>query len=375
MADNEAWANNLLEPAGIKINGENPWDIKVINHNFYNRVKAEGSLGLGESYMDGWWKCKNLDQFFYKLLLAKIPEKIGFSFPLFFDVIYAKLFNLQAKNRAFQVGKKHYDLDNKLFSAMLGKTMAYSCGYWKSAKNLDSAQIAKFDLICKKLNLQKGQRILDIGCGWGGFAKYAAENYGVSVVGITVSKEQAEFAKKLCKGFPVEIRLQDYRDFSEAEERFDNIVSVGMFEHVGTKNYRTFLRVAKKCLKPGGLFLLHTIGNARTSVDAEPWLNKYIFPNGALPSLKQIFTAAERLFVLEDVHNFGANYDKTLMAWRKNFEKNWPKLCSEKYDERFYRMWNYYLLSCAGGFRARESQLWQIILSHNGIPGGYKSVR
>jgi cyclopropane-fatty-acyl-phospholipid synthase len=368
---NEIWTNKLLEPSGIKINGSNPWDIKVLNENFYNRVKAEGSLGLGESYMKGLWDCKNLDQFFYKLLLAKIPSKVGITLPLVFGIISAKLFNLQAKSRAFEVGEKHYDLSNELFSLMLGKTMAYSCGYWKTAKNLDSAQIAKYDLICKKLNLKSGQKILDIGCGWGSFAKYAAENYEVSVVGITVSKEQAEFGKKLCKGLPVEIRLQDYRDL---REKFDHIVSVGMFEHVGYKNYKTFLELVKNCLRSDGLFLLHTIGRLATGNDADPWTNKYIFPNGALPSLKQIATAAEKLFVVEDVHNFGADYDKTLMAWHKNFNDNWTKL-KGKHSERFYRMWNYYLLSCAGAFRAREIQLWQIILSPNGIPGGYKSVR
>lgn len=373
------WVNTLLEPSGIKINGEKPWDIKVLNKNLYNRVKAEGSLGLGESYMDGWWECPKLDQFFYKLFLARIPEKVGLSLPLVLGIISAKIFNLQAKSRAFQVGEKHYDLDNKLYSAMLGKTMAYSCGYWpaspslggKKSKNLDSAQIAKYDLICRKLNLKPKQKILDIGCGWGGFAKYAAEKYKVSVVGITVSKEQAGFAKKLCKGLPVEIRAQDYRDL---QEKFDHIISIGMFEHVGLKNYKTYFNVAKNCLKDNGLFLLHTIGSLLSENNTDPWLNKYIFPNGALPSIKQTASAVEKLFVIEDIHNFGADYDKTLMAWHKNFLDNWPKF-KDKYGDRFYRMWNYYLLSCAGSFRARQIQLWQIVLSPNGVPGGYKPAR
>jgi len=369
--NNEAWINKLLESSGIKINGNNPWDIKILNQKVYNRIKAEGSLGLGESYMEGWWDCERIDEFIYKLFLAKIPETVGFSFSLLFDIISAKVLNLQSRARAFEVAKKHYDLDNELFSKMLGKTMAYSCGYWAKSKSLDSAQNAKFDLICRKLNLKNGQKILDIGCGWGGFAKYVAESYHVSVVGITVSKEQAEFARKLCKNLPVEIRVQDYR---ELDEKFDHIVSVGMFEHVGVKNYRKYLSVAKSCLKPGGLFLLHTIGWLNTGTGSDPWLNKYIFPNGSLPSLKQITGASEGLFVVEDVHNFGADYDKTLMAWHKNFNAAWSKF-KDKYDNRFFRMWNYYLLSCAGAFRAREIQLWQIILSPNGVPGGYKSVR
>jgi len=379
MENPEIWVNKLLESSDIRINGNNPWDIKILNQDLYNRVKAEGSLGLGESYMDGWWECKNLDQFFYKLLLAKIPDKIGFSLPVFFAVISAKLFNLQRKSRAFEVGEKHYDLDNKLFSAMLSKSMTYSCGYWKKAKDLDSAEFAKLDLICQKLNLKPGQKVLDIGCGWGSFLKYAAENYKVSAVGITVSKEQANFAKKLCKGLKVKIKLQDYRELnahsaSSEQEKFDHIVSIGMFEHVGAKNHKQYLKIARKCLKDDGLFLLHTIGSLTSGDSSDPWLNKYIFPNGVLPSLKQISSACEKLFVIEDVHNFGADYDKTLMQWHKNFIDNWPKF-KNKYDDRFYRMWRYYLLSCAGAFRARQIQLWQIVLSPNGVPGGYKSIR
>ena len=365
------WVEEVIKPAGITINGPNPWDIKVINPNLYNRVRMQGSLGLGEAYMDGWWECDRLDEFFYRLLSSDITSRMGFSLPMVLEFVGAKLFNLQASNRAFQVGKKHYDTGNDLFEAILGKTMAYSCGYWKNAKNLDQAQEAKLDLICKKLNLKKGQTVLDIGSGWGSFAYFAAKNYGVKVVGVTVSKEQVKFATKFCKGLPVEFRLQDYR---ELNEKFDHIVSVGMFEHVGAKNYKTFLKIAKKCLKKDGLFLLHTIGGLKTKNNTDPWINKYIFPNGVLPSLKNIASSAEGLFVIEDVHNFSADYDKTLLAWQKNLEKSWPKLKNE-YDEIFHRMWDYYLLSCAGAFRARFNQLWQIVLSPNGVPEGYKSVR
>lgn len=379
--NNEEWINKLLADSGITINGKNSWDPQIINSKFFDRVAADGSLGLGESYMEGWWECKNVDQFIYKLLLAKIDEKVELSLPVVLNVLMAKMFNLQAKNRAFEVAEKHYDLDNEMFAKMLGKTMAYSCGYWFKAKNLDAAEIAKFDLICRKLNLKKGQRILDIGCGWGSFAKYAAENYNVSVVGVTVSKEQAEFARKLCKGFDVEFEVMDYRDLNDPTSpkgfagrgKFDNIVSVGMFEHVGLKNYKTYFEVAKKCLNENGLFLLHTIGLAE-GTNTDPWTNKYIFPNGMLPFLEQISSNARKIFVIEDVHNFGAYYDKTLMAWHTNFIAAWPKF-KDKYSEKFFRMWNYYLLSCAGAFRAREIQLWQIVLSPNGVPGGYESVR
>lgn len=369
--DKKQIVEKILGQSDIRINGKNPWDPQIKDENFYSRVLAQGSLGLGESYMDGWWDCKSLDQFFYKLLSAKIPEKIGFSIPVIRAAISAKLFNLQAKRRAFEVGKKHYDLDNELFAVMLGKTMAYSCGYWKKSRDLDSAQNAKYDLICKKIGLKPGQRVLDIGSGWGGFLKYAAENYKISGVGVTVSKEQAGFAKILCKGLPIEFRVQDYRDL---DEKFDHIVSVGMFEHVGTKNYQEYFMLVKKCLKENGLFLLHTIGSLISGNNTDPWLNKYIFPNGTLPTLKRISSNVEKLFVIEDVHNFGADYEKTLMQWHKNFNTAWPQF-KDKYGETFFRMWNYYLLSCAGAFRSRNIQLWQIVLSQNGVSGGYKSVR
>ena len=250
--------------------------------------------------------------------------------PLLWEVVKAKLFNLQSFRRAFEVGEKHYDLGNDLFVPMLGKSMTYSCGYWKKTDNFNSAQEAKMDLICRKLDLKRGQKVLDIGCGWGSFAKYAAENYGVEVTGITVSKEQLEFAENLCQGLPVKFRLMDYRKLNE---KFDHIVSVGMIEHVGVKNYRTYMKVAKRCLKENGLFLLHTIGGLKSGNTTDPWINKYIFPNGMIPSLKQLARSVEGLFVVEDLHNFGADYDKTLMAWHKNFKKAWPKL-KKKYGEK-----------------------------------------
>jgi cyclopropane-fatty-acyl-phospholipid synthase len=367
----EQWVSELLEYVGVTINGTDPWDIKVINPQLYDRVRAQGSLGLGEAYMDGWWECKELDQFFYRILTGKLEERVGLSLPLIIGFFKSNLFNLQSLKRAYEVGEKHYDIGNDLFTKMLGETMAYSCGYWKGVDDLDGAQRAKLDLICRKLDLKPGKKILDIGCGWGSFAKYAAENYGARVVGVTVSKEQRDFAEKACKGLPVEFSLRDYRSL---DEKFDHIVSVGMIEHVGFKNYGAYMKVAKRCLKENGLFLLHTIGAIRSGSGTDPWTNKYIFPNGMLPSMKQLSKSIEGLFVMEDVHNFGAYYDNTLMAWYHNFEKSWPKL-KNKYGDRFYKMWRYYLLSCAGAFRARSIQLWQIVLSPNGVPGGYKSIR
>lgn len=362
---------SLLAGADITVNGSNSYDPQIYNENFYGRVLRQGSLGLGEAYMDGWWDCEELDQFFHKVLAAELDKKIKKNWDILFKIVWSFALNLGKKSKAFEVGEKHYDIGNDLYRAMLDKRLTYTGGYWKNVDNLDEAQEAKLDLVCKKIGLKSGQKILDIGSGWGSFIGYAAEKYGVSAVGITVSKEQRAFADKLCKSLPVETRFQDYRDINE---KFDHIVSLGMFEHVGYKNYRAFMKIAHNALKDKGLFLLHTIGGNCSVKENDPWIEKYIFPNSMIPSIKQIGEAIEGLFVMEDWHSFGADYDKTLMAWHKNFEDNWDKIKSN-YDKRFYRMWRYYLLACAGSFRARKNQLWQIVLSKKGILGGYKSVR
>ncbi|MDR5899937.1 cyclopropane fatty acyl phospholipid synthase [Halomonas vilamensis] len=360
----------LLEKADIRLNGDRPWDLRLNAHGVLDDALSRGNLGLGESYMDGAWDADELDNFFYHLLRARLPDQINPQ-KLVFHHLRTRLLNLQTAKRAFQVGEAHYDLGNEFYAAMLDQRMTYTCGYWKDAKNLDEAQEAKLDLICRKLELKPGMRVLDIGCGWGSFMAYAAEHYGVECVGLTISKEQTEYGKRLMKsGLPVEFRLQDYRDETE---QFDRIVSIGMFEHVGRKNYREFMEVANRCLKDDGLFLLHTIGKNVRGTSPDPWIDKYIFPNGELPALGQVTDAAEPLFVIEDVHNFGADYDKTLMAWHDNFEANWPHF-KEQFSERFYRMWRYYLLSCAGAFRARDIQLWQFVLSKKGVVGGYERV-
>jgi cyclopropane-fatty-acyl-phospholipid synthase len=362
----------LLNYAGIKINGNNPWDVKIYDDGFYKRAITEVELGMGESYMDKWWDAEKIDELIYRILRADLLNKVKRNYKIAFQLAGFYLINMQARRRAFIIGERHYDLGNDLFQSMLDKRMNYSCAYWKDAENLDEAQESKLDLICRKLYLKPGMRILDIGCGWGAFGKYAAEKYDAQVVGITVSKEQVALGEELCKGLPVEFRLQDYR---QVNEKFDRIISVGMIEHVGHKNYREYFKVAARNLIDDGLFLLHTIGEVRSVKKTDAWTHKYIFPNGMLPSIAQLSKAVEGLFIIEDLHNFGADYDKTLMAWFKNFNDNWEHL-KNKYSERFYRMWKYFLLSSAGAFRARnKNQLWQLVLSKNGVPDGYISVR
>ena len=368
MADFKKTVTDLLESVDIQVNGFRPFDIQVHNELFYSRVLSGKSLGLGESYMDGWWDCESLDQFCYQMLRGRIDKQVKVKNPAFLaHVLKAYFLNAQSKKRAYIVGEEHYDTGNDLFSLMLDQRMNYSCGYWENADNLDQAQINKLDLVCRKLHLKPGMKVLEIGCGWGGFAKYAAENYGVSVHGVTVSKEQMDYAERSCIGLETKFEMKDYR---ELNTKYDAIVSIGMFEHVGYKNYRNYMEVAQRCLEGEGLFLLHTIGRNTPSRSTDPWTNKYIFPNGMIPSPAQISKSLQGLFVVEDWHNFGQYYDPTLMAWNENFQKNYESL-KDKYDQRFKRMWEYYLLMCAGTFRARRNQLWQLVLSKKGLMGGY----
>jgi cyclopropane-fatty-acyl-phospholipid synthase len=371
MERTEAFIRNLLHSAGIEINGNSKSDIIVHNQNFYRKVFNYGKLGLGESYMNGWWDCEDLKELIYKILKADLQKKV-FPLKFMFPVLKSKILNLHKKGKSAKDVGSHYNKGNLLFQNMLDKRLTYSCGYWKNSQNLDDAQEAKLELICKKIGLQDGMKILDIGCGWGSFVKFACEKYNVKAVGITLAEEQVKLAEQLCKDLPIEIRRQDYRDLNE---KYDRIVSVGMIEHVGCKNYKKFMKIVSKNLNDDGIFLLHTIGSNNSAICTDAWTNKYIFPNGMLPSIKQLGEASENIFVMEDWHNFGIDYSKTLDEWFANFNKNWKDKLSEFYDERFYRMWKYYLQTFSGSFKARYNQLWQIVFSKNGIERGYLSLR
>jgi cyclopropane-fatty-acyl-phospholipid synthase len=360
----------LLDHADIVINGSRPHDIKIHDELFYQRIIARGSLGLGESYMDGWWDCEALEEFFYRIVRAGLDRRVK---PLseLGTVLKAALLNLQKPERAFVVGERHYNIGDDLYRAMLDRLMIYSCAYWNGTRSLAKAQEQKLELVFRKLGLKKGMRVLDVGCGWGGALKYASEKFGITGLGVTVSSNQAITAAETCMGLPIEIRLQDYR---ELVEPFDRIWSIGMIEHVGVKNYRIFMQTMRRCLKPDGLFLLHTIGGNRSVLKCDPWIGKYIFPNSMIPSLRQLALSWENLFVLEDLHNIGAHYTGTLRQWHRNVEQNRDKLAAN-YDNRFFRMWRYYLLSCAGAFRARQLNVWQMVLSPEGVTGGYEAFR
>lgn len=357
----ERLVRRLLESADIQVGGTRPQDIRVRSDDFYKRALRDGRLGIGESYLDGQWEADAVDQFIEHLLRARLNERVQ-DWQAMVYVAAARALNLQSGSRASRSVEHHYDIGNDLYQAMLGPTLSYTCAYWKGSATLDDAQRAKLDLVCRKLALRPGMKVLELGCGWGTFAKFACENYGVSVTGYTLSKEQVALGMELCRGLPVDLRLADYR---EARGRYDRVVSIGMMEHVGYKNHRAYFETVDRCLEPGGLAFVHTIGSNVSEKLIDSFFHKYLFPNALIPSLAQLAAAAEGLFVIEDVHNIGPDYDPTLMAWHERFEAAWPSLRA-RYDERFHRLWRFYLLSSAGSFRARFTQLFQLVLSRPG---------
>jgi cyclopropane-fatty-acyl-phospholipid synthase len=341
------------------VNGPSPTDIQITDDRFFDRVIQGGSLALGESYMDGWWKVHSLDGFIAKLIETS-GETVLQPLATKLYILKAKIVNLQDRIRCRKVVTSHYDLDNNLYSKMLDPWMQYTCGYWEGVDNLNDAQEAKLEQICRKLQLKEGDHVLELGCGFGGLSKFMAERYGCRVTAYNISKEQIAWARNWTKNLPVEIIEKDYRD---AQGTFDKAVAVGLCEHVGVKNYRTLMKVAHTCLRKGGFFLLNHVGGNESKAATDPWLEKYIFPGSVMPSIKQLAESFEGLFVMEDWGNFGLSYDKTCVAWFENFDRNWQQIQSTGYDDRFYRMWKYYLLLCAGSFRARKNQNWEMVLS------------
>lgn len=352
--------------ADVRIGGDRPWDIQVHDEEFFSRVFAYGSLGMGESYMDGCWDCEELAEMVSRASRADLKSHIR---PVR-DIPYAahaRLLHLKDSGRNAAEGKRHYELGRDLYRRMLDRRMIYSCAYWKDAETLDLAQERKLDLIARKLRLKPGMKLLDIGCGWGGAIHYFAEKYGISGVAVTISEDQVEAGRELCAGLPVEIRLQDYR---EVDEVFDCSYSIDMLAHVGRKNYGTYMQTVRRCLKDGGLHLVQTAGSDSGALKADPWVNRYIFPDSHLPSARQLLAGAQGVFVMEDWHNLTLDYDRTFTAWYHNFAAAWEDLSGD-YDERFFRMWRYYLLTFAGAFRSRMSELWQILFSAGGADTAY----
>jgi cyclopropane-fatty-acyl-phospholipid synthase len=362
------WLDAALARAGARLDGQEPWDPQIRHPRALRRIWLQGSRGAGEAYVDGDWDVDALDELYCRILVAHADAGVSTARLHFAPPFALSIGNRQSRRRARAAVVSHYDIGEDLYRAMLGSTMAYSCGYWAGATTLDGAQHAKFDVICRKLGIRPGHRLLDIGCGWGGLAAYAAERFGAAVTGITLSPGQAAVARQRARGLNVRILEQDYRD---VDGTFDRVVSVGMLEHVGPANYHGYFDAVRRHLAGDGLALVHTIGALTPGHASDAWIERYIFPDSVLPSAAQLTRAFEGLFVLEDWENIGAHYDRTLMAWHRNVEAAWPDL-STRYSERFRRMWRYYLLTCAAGFRARRNQVWQLVLSPAGVPAGYR---
>ena len=372
--------------ADVRVGGARPWDIVVHDARFYRKALSLGTLGLGESYTDGWWDCEALDQFIERMLAADVRNSVPITPRLVLGVLPYLLPEIHyfvpgLRETAARLGllrrtvEEHYNVGNDFYRIMLDRRMTYTCGYWETAETLDEAGEAKLEMVCRKIGLKPGHRVLDIGCGWGSFARFAAERYGAEVVGVTISPEQRQLGRELAKGLPIEIRLQDYREIRD-RNAFDRAVSLGMFEHVGRRNYASYMQMVHDALKPDGIFLLETIGGDVSGTHCNPWFAKYIFnsPASVFPSIAEIARAAERRFTVEDWQNFGWDYAPTIAEWWDNIERerDWV---TATYGEAFYRTWKFCLKSCEGAFRGRHYQMWQIVLAKKPIPGGFRPDR
>ena len=365
------FVSKLLDQAGVFINGNRPWDIQVHKERFYGRT-LRGSLGFGESYMDGDWDVESIDGLFRRIIRMNVTHSPMVLLNRVLLDARSRLTNLQTRHGSRAIAEAHYDLDHRLYERFLGPYNQYTCCFYHRAETLEEAEVEKLEMVCNKLDLQEGDRVLDIGCGWGGFAKYAAETRGCHVTGISISTEQIAYARKYTRGLPVEIIECDYRDLLQKFQpgHFDKIVIIGMIEHVGYKNYRRIFEIVRQVLKDKGLFLLHTIGNSCITRVVDPWIEKHIFRNSMAPAMAQLARSLEGLFVVQDWENYGHYYASTLAHWQERFEKNWSDIAaiptSRPFDERFRRMFNYYFLSCKAGFETEHIFLWHLVMSKEG---------
>jgi len=366
------------------VDGLNQWDPQVRDDDFFGMVAGDGMLGLGNAYVKGYWECEDLFEFFCRAIRGGLLEFMADS-PVMKALMTAyRTTNRQSQTQAKKNVVAHYDRGNDLFEAFLGKTMAYTCAVWdnpldlEEGETLDEAQERKLDRICQKLHLESGMRVLDIGCGWGPFMRYVAGHFEVEVVGITLSAEQIAYIEKRNGGFkhsgslPIKAVLADFRTFDAG--KFDRVLSIGMFEHVGRKNHEEYFKAVDRCLESDGLSLIHCFGKSDPRVPLiDPWTEKHIFPGMELPTVVDITTAMEGAFNLLDLEEMGQHYPKTLLAWSANFDCNWEQI--SHYGEEFRRMWRYYLLSCAAVFHVRKVLLWQVVFARKEDGQLYEPVR
>lgn len=358
----EFWIiSNLLEKMDIQVGGNRAWDIQIHSPDFARRVMTMGGLGLGDSYIEGDWDANSVDSFINHILRARLDKEIK-SFGMSISSLKSRFHSLAKGQKPWKFQDVLRNLPNEFFEAILGTNMSFTSGYWAAgAKTLEEAQQARRDMTCKKLNLKQGMRLLDAGSGWGGFSAFAAEHYGVECVCISSFKGQHEWASQHYAHLPIEF-VQN--ESLMLDGMFDCIVSIDRFEHLPQKNYRVYLEMGDRILEEDGLLLLQSTGKNERRLNGKHWFDTHILQNNSLPTIAQIAGATNGLFVMEDMHNFGSDYDKTLMAWYQNFEAAWPALQKQyKFDEKLYRTWKYYLLSSAGAYRANDLQQWQCIFS------------
>lgn len=322
------------------------------------------SLALGEAYMDGDLE---VEGDLYHALNHFLGQMGNFSTDE--SALKKLIFTSKSKKNQQKEVRSHYDIGNEFYKLWLDDTMSYSCGYFQNEDDtLTQAQMGKVDYILKKLHLKDGMSLLDIGCGWGYLLIEAAKKYGVHGLGITLSKEQyKEFGRRIEKEHLeqlLEVRLMDYRDLPKRGQQFDRVVSIGMVEHVGRGNYEEFMECVKSVLKPGGIFLLHFI-SALKEYPGDPWVKKYIFPGGVVPSLREIIHIAGNMrFYTAGVESLRRHYNRTLLCWNSNFQKHRGEVV-EMFDERFARMWELFLCSCAATFMNGVIDLHQIIFTND----------
>lgn len=364
----EQFTKKVMSRAGISLNGNLPWDIQVHDDRFFDCVYQSASEGLGNSYVQGYWDSDDPSETLGRFIAVGARRSVKGA------VAHNMLITREEQIRSLEVVDSHYEAKNGLYTNMLDPYMQYSCALWHDeTQSLAEAQINKMLLIGQKLDLQPGDHVLDIGCGWGGLPKFLAENFGCRVTGINLAQHHIDFAQQNMSHKNVKVIKLDYRDI---QDKYDKIYCIGVSEHFGLHNYKQFMHIVHNHMKPNGIFLLHTIGENVTRPQADPWITKNIFPNGYIPSLSLVSQCAEGIFVTEDVHNFNTSYDKTLLAWDKNFQEQWNSIRSlhpELDSREFYRMWRYYLNFCAGGFRKRCTQLYQFVFTRIQDQRNYKT--
>ena len=376
----EKFVRDLFSQVEIEVNGSNPWDPQVHNPAAYNMMVSRGSVGLGETYMHGYWDCEQLDQFFARVTSVDLRKLIPVNFPTVSLAVGAYLKNRQLPKAAWEVGRMHYDLPDEVWEATLDSAMTGSCAYYRNPTDtLEEAQLNKCRMTLDKVGLKSGHSLLDIGVGWAAFSGLAAQEYGAHPIGITVSEGQKAYIHKRY-GEAIDVRVNPWQE-TELREPVDCIVSAEMFEHVGSDNYRSFFEFCRRSIKEDGLMNLHTIVRHTPSKHIDPWMDKYIYPGGCIPTLGQITTAVHGLFHVVDVHDIGGHYPATLRAWMDNFRRNWDSVKSlgsarlGMDPEVFCRMWLYHYMASAGGFMSSRISVHQIVLSPNGVPGRYQSIR